>query len=99
MDELPSCIKCGEPSAYDDPCRACQGLSLFDADGYSERLLQRLTALGLTYRDAAPLVGVSPATLNRVARGFPPEVETYLRINRWMSRTYEAALAMGRIAA
>jgi hypothetical protein len=73
-------------------------LPLFDAAGFGSRFKTRLEALRLSYRAAAPLIGASAPTLQRVASGKHPDVENYLRIKRWMARTYEAAQAMQSIA-
>jgi transcriptional regulator with XRE-family HTH domain len=43
-----------------------------------------MAAKGLTIRDAAAQIGVSRNALHRVTQGKTPEVETYLRITKWM---------------
>ena len=37
-----------------------------------------------TFRAAAREIGISHATLNRAALGKTPDVETYLRIAKWL---------------
>lgn len=39
---------------------------------------------GRGVRDAAREIGVSPATLSRVERGFMPDLETFGKICRWL---------------
>lgn len=58
---------------------------LFDLTAFARRVRVRMADLNLSYRDAAPLIGVAVPTLNRVARAKgPPDVENYLRIERWL---------------
>ncbi|WP_443018152.1 helix-turn-helix domain-containing protein [Sphingobium sp. TCM1] len=35
-------------------------------------------------REVARSIGISSATYSRVTRGHPPDVETYLRLKRWI---------------
>ena len=42
-----------------------------------------------SYRQAAPTVPISTATLHRVASGKVPDVETYLRLIRWLTSADE----------
>ena len=46
------------------------------------RLAEKRGALGI--RLAAEEIGVSPATLSRVERGFLPDLETFRKICRWL---------------
>lgn len=39
---------------------------------------------GEGYRAIAKRIGTSAATLSRTCNGKPPNVETYLRMNKWM---------------
>lgn len=57
----------------------------FDPVAFGESLRRVMGAKGLSVRKAAPLIGASPATINRVMRGNPPNVEDYLRICKWLS--------------
>jgi transcriptional regulator with XRE-family HTH domain len=62
----------------------------FDHVEYGKMFSSYLTKSSLTYRSAAPLLGVSHSTLQRIATGkSPPDVETYLRINQWISTKIE----------
>jgi DNA-binding phage protein len=58
---------------------------LFDQQGYALKLRIAMATANISYRDLAPAIGVSHATLHRTAtaRGLP-DVETYLRINKWL---------------
>lgn len=62
---------------------------LFDAQAFGERVAAKLEKYSLSYRDAAREVPCSSATLNRVARGSPPDVENYLRLSRWLTGALE----------
>lgn len=58
---------------------------LFDVAGYARTVRIVLAERNLSYRQAAPLIGISHATLYRTAKGNGPcDVETYFRINRWL---------------
>lgn len=59
---------------------------LFDPIRFGGEFRKKILALGLSYRNAAPLIGVSSATLNRIANGKPPDVENYLRIVKWLEK-------------
>lgn len=58
---------------------------LFDAAEFGRRVAKKLEFERLSFREACPFVPCSPATLNRISRGRPPDVENYLRISRWLS--------------
>jgi len=57
---------------------------LFKPDEFGLKVAERMAAKGLTIRDAAAQIGVSRNALHRVTQGKTPEVETYLRITKWM---------------
>lgn len=61
--------------------------NLFDGAEFSKRIIAKLAADRMSYRDAAPLVRCCHATLNRASRGLAPDVENYLRISRWLTET------------
>lgn len=74
--------------------------SAFDREAFSADVRAKLERDGMSYREAAPVVPCSPATLNRVARGHAPDVENYLRICRWLTGTDQPeALASNNPAA
>lgn len=52
-----------------------------------ENVASMLKQKRLTCRAAAPEIGISPATLNRVSRGMMPDVPTYLKIMKWLGAT------------
>lgn len=63
--------------------------NLFDGEAFGARIRQKLAADRTSFREAAPIVPCSPATLNRAARCEVPDVENYLRITRWLSGASE----------
>lgn len=60
----------------------------FDPQRFGARVLAQMGPR--SFRDVAKDVGVSSATLNRVARGKSPDVQTYLRISAWLSKDQPA---------
>jgi transcriptional regulator with XRE-family HTH domain len=50
----------------------------------AEAVLLRMSERGMSFREAAPEVGVSVATLNRVSRGKMPTLDTFYRIRAWL---------------
>lgn len=59
---------------------------LFDRAAWSLGIRHQLAVLNISGRKAAETAGVHYATFNRVARGKgDPDIETYLRIERWLS--------------
>jgi hypothetical protein len=59
-------------------------VELFNAAEFAARIRVKMEATNQSFRDAAPAVGVSVATLNRVARGNDPDVQSFLKISRWL---------------
>ena len=57
---------------------------LFNARTFGRAVSGELMAKGLTVRKAAREIGVSSATVSRVARGKAPDVESYLRLRAWL---------------
>ncbi len=57
---------------------------LFNARTFGRAVSGELRAKGLTVRKAAREIGVSSATVSRVARGKAPDVESYLRLRAWL---------------
>ncbi len=47
------------------------------------RLIEKRSARGI--REVAADIGVSPATLSRVERGYMPDLETFGKICRWLN--------------
>lgn len=59
---------------------------LFSPETFGRRIVDALNTGRLSYRNAEVVVGVDHATLHRVASAaMIPSVETYLRIERWLS--------------
>lgn len=62
------------------------GERLFNLVDYARGVRMAMAADDLSYRDAAVRIGMSPATLNRIAKARnEPDVENYLRIERWLN--------------
>lgn len=60
---------------------------LFDVADYARKVRIALAERNQSYREAAPGIGISHATLHRTAKGHGPcDVETYFRINRWLEQ-------------
>ena len=57
---------------------------LFDAVNFSRMVKYHQRSRRLTGRAVARMVGISPATYSRVTCGHAPDVETYLRLKKWM---------------
>ncbi len=57
---------------------------LFNARKFGRTVRGELAAKGLSVRRAAREIGISSATVSRVARGRPPDVESYLRLRLWL---------------
>jgi transcriptional regulator with XRE-family HTH domain len=47
------------------------------------RLAEKRKSRGI--RDVAKEIGVSPATLSRIERGYVPDIETFGKVCRWMN--------------
>lgn len=60
--------------------------NLFDADTFALRVNEKLARDRMSFRKAAPFVPTSSSTLHRVACGGAPDVETYLRVQRWLGQ-------------
>lgn len=54
----------------------------FTLETLGRRLAEKRGPVGI--RQAAEEIGVSPATLSRVERGFLPDLETFSKICRWL---------------
>jgi transcriptional regulator with XRE-family HTH domain len=68
----------------------------FDLPKYGADLKRALDAAGLSYREAEQVIGVDHNTLQRVASGTrPPNVEHYLRIERWLAARAEGPAPPG----
>lgn len=64
---------------------------LFDADEFAKSIRRRLADLNMSKKDAAEQMSVNASTLTRItADGKAPDVENYLRIQRWMTKTAPA---------
>lgn len=61
--------------------------SLFDPAVFATLIRTRLAELNISKRRAAALLEISPATLNRISNGGTPDIETYLRVSRWLGES------------
>ena len=59
---------------------------LFDAELFSRELTTTMMARNLSTRKVAAEIGISPATVNRIARGKNPDIESFLRVSAWIFR-------------
>lgn len=67
---------------------------VFDAAAFGAALAAEITRLGLSYRQAAALIGIDHASLHRIAHGGAPSVENYLRVaDRALSAWHPSAVA------
>lgn len=66
----------------------------FDPKRFGESVRSLLAQRSLSFRNAAVEVGVSSATLNRIARGCMPDVPSYLAVMRWLGAAPERAKAI-----
>jgi hypothetical protein len=68
--------------------RACAavvpGSIRFRADVLARALDLHMCIRGLSVREAAAEIGVSHSTVNRVARGYKPDIDSYFRIRFWL---------------
>jgi len=55
-----------------------------DVEGLYEALDVKRRAEGLSWRDVAAAIGVSPSTLTRMAQGASPDVEGFGKMVRWL---------------
>jgi predicted transcriptional regulator len=58
---------------------------LYALERLDERMRAILDELGLSVRKAAPDIGISPATVHRIASGGVPDVESFLRVKKWLA--------------
>lgn len=56
----------------------------FDTNYFAERVKVRREALGLSLRELAVLLEVSPSTLSRIERGKKPDIDTFGQICEWL---------------
>jgi len=60
---------------------------LFDARGFALRVRHRMADENLSLRQLQAKIGVDQASIHRVSKKeLPPSVETYLRLERWLSQ-------------
>lgn len=56
----------------------------FRADVFARSVKFYVDIRRLSVREAAVEMGVSPATVSRVTRGYPPDLECYFRMRIWL---------------
>jgi len=59
---------------------------VFNPEMFARVVRNKLVRKGLSARDAAKLIGLSHATISRVCKGGQPDLETYLKIVRWLDK-------------
>ncbi|WP_063054740.1 helix-turn-helix domain-containing protein [Nocardia salmonicida] len=52
----------------------------------------RITAEGISWRQAAAQIGVSPALLSRLRNGLQPDLQSYAKIVRWLNMSADEFL-------
>ena len=57
---------------------------LFDAEEFGRQVAEVLSSRRLTIRDAAKQIDINKTTLHRVTQGKAPDIETYMRIVKWL---------------
>lgn len=60
-------------------------LSLYALERLDKRMRAVMDELGLSVRMAAPDIGISPATVHRIVSGGVPDVESFLRVKKWLA--------------
>ncbi len=63
---------------------------VFDQDAFAAAVAAKVRSSGLSFRGAADACRVDSATLNRIANGKKPDVETYHRLMTWMGRSFKS---------
>lgn len=58
--------------------------TVIDVNGLASALEQRVKADGISWRQAAGQIGVSPSLLTRVRNDQRPDLDAYARIVRWL---------------
>ena len=70
---------------YDTVLSMSQRQPIFNRRLFAFEVMQkRIAGNGKSCRQAAQESGVSPATISRCERGMAPDVETFLRLCRWI---------------
>ena len=73
--------------------------ALFDSKAYGRKLSLALHLMEIDMRTAAKQIGCSPATVSRVSNGKSPDVENYLRIEKWLNARHETLAVRARAVA
>lgn len=64
---------------------------MFDAENFARDIRLKLADRNMSKKDAAKEMDVNASTLTRItADGKTPDVENYLRIQKWLGRTMQA---------
>ncbi len=59
---------------------------LFNPSQFSAKVRMRIAERNIDMRTAAKEIGCSHATVSRVSNGKSPDVENYLRIEKWLGK-------------
>ena len=57
---------------------------VFDSDKFAKQVSFSRIAKGESLRETGAQIGVSAATLSRIERGAKPDIDTFMRICKWM---------------
>ena len=64
-------------------------LAIFQTERFAQAIAGRLKYLRLDVRSAARETGLSAATISRVARGSPPDVQSLATLLAWLQLPFE----------
>lgn len=56
----------------------------FNAKRFAERLRNAMAHWNLSYREAGDRIGISHATVHRIAKGEKPDIDSYIAIEFWL---------------
>ena len=65
--------------------------SIYSKTRMGKRLSKVMMVRDLSCREVSARVGISAATVSRIARGGVPDVESYLRVAVWLERQAKEA--------
>ena len=59
---------------------------LFDADQFATKLRMKIAERGIDMKIAAKEIGCAHSSVSRICNGKSPDVENYLRIQKWLTQ-------------
>jgi transcriptional regulator with XRE-family HTH domain len=63
---------------------------LFNPEEFGRKVATALTRRGMTIRKGAEVLGISRTSLHRITQGTAPDVESYLRLLKWIEEPTDA---------